>query len=276
VAPAFAWAKEDGSLDPAWIDRLPDDIKGSDSLKPISTIIDLAKNYVHTKSMVGKKLEAPGENATPEQIAAWRKTVGAPENPDGYYPEGTKSLRPEVVPEGLWDANNEKAFIELAHKHHLPPAAVKEILGFYGNSIAKGLESSQAKQAEVFDAEMGKLKTAFGAEFDSSLADARRVAITLGLKVDKVENGQVVEAGDPLFSSASAVIAFAKMAKLLSEDKLVKGDTGTVNGTIKDRIRDIQDPKSQSQLARDYRGENGPERALAAQQQLHQLMSAAA
>lgn len=123
-APGFTWAKEDGAFADGWIDRLPPDLRGEASLRVMPSIPDLAKSYVATKKRIGAKLEMPGENATPEQVSNWRRTVGAPDRPEGYLGE-TPSLRPEAVPEHLWDTESERKFLSLAHKHHLPPAAVK-------------------------------------------------------------------------------------------------------------------------------------------------------
>lgn len=260
--PAWAWAKEDGTFSEGWQGKLTDGVKDHASLKAFTNLNDMARSYVELKGMMGKKLEAPRDDATPEQIAQWRKTVGAPEKLEGYYGDA-KTLRPDVVPEGMWDANNEKAFLELAHKHHLPPAAVKDILGFYGNSIKSGLEAATAKEAEVLAGETTKLQTEWGKDFDANLNLAKRVALTVGLEPDNA-----------IFTNADTVKAFAKMGKFFSEDKLVKGDGGGFSSGVEDRIRDIQDLKSTSQIARDYRGENGPDKQEAARKELHSLLDA--
>lgn len=264
TTPAFSWAKEDGTFSEGWQDRLPDDVKSHASLKVIGSVGDLAKSYVATKEMVGKRLEAPGEGATPEQISAWRKVVGAPETPQGYLADGQTSLRPEAVPEGLWDKGNEDKFVAIAHKHNLPPAAVKEILGFYGESIKGGLEASQAEQQAMLTEQGNILKKTWGGEYDANIRLAERVADTVGLPRDHAA-----------FTDATVIQAFAKMGKLFSEDKLVKGDTTGVNGSIRDKIRDFTDPASTSVLSREYRGEFGPERQNAAQGQYHELLKAA-
>lgn len=260
--PAWSWAKEDGAFNEGWRDKLPDGLGADPSLAAIGSMNDLAKSYVSTKKLLGTKLEMPGENATPEAIANWRKTVGAPETPEGYRGDA-KSLRPEIVPEAMWDVAGEKKFLDLAHKHSLPPAAVKEILGLYGENIKTALDASQATEGATLQAEGTKLREAWGKDYDSNLNMAVRVAATVGM--DKMH---------PAFTDASVVQAFAKMGKLLSEDRLVKGESTGVNGGITDRIRDITDPKSTSVLHREYNGEFGPERQAAAQQQLHQLMAA--
>lgn len=259
-APA-SWFKDDaGTFAEGWFDRLPGDLKGQASLKAMPSLEALAKSYVETKRMVGARMEAPGEQATPEQIAAWRRVVGAPEKPEGYLGEGT-SLRPERIPENMWDGEREQQFLALAHKHHLPPGAVKEIMGFYGEHVAQNFERSQQEETAMLGHESTRLRQAWGTEFDSNLQLAARVAQTVGLDPKS----------HPIFTSAEVVQAFARMGRLLSEDRLVTGQVRGMAGSTQDRIQDITDPRSQSSLAREYRGEYGPERQRGAQEQLHQL-----
>lgn len=261
-AASWSWAKEDGTFSDGWADKLPDGLKGNASLKTIQSLPDLAKAFIETKGLVGKKLEMPGEGATPEQVAAWRKTVGAPEKPEGYRGDA-KTLRPESLPEDAWSAEAEGKFLEIAHRHHLPPAAVKEILGFYGQSLVDTLKGSQADAAASVEAETAKLRASWGADFDKRVNDAKTLAQLAGLD----------PMSDPLFASAAYVEAFAKLAPLIAGDKLVTGETPSLGSTLGDRIKDINDPKSQSMIAREYRGEFGAQRQQAAQSTLHQLLA---
>lgn len=262
---SWTWASEDGKFSEGWHDKLPDGLKGNPSLQTIGTLPDLAKAYVETKGMVGKKLEMPGEGATPEQVAAWRKTVGAPEKAEGYRGEA-KNLKPDSLPDDLWNVDAENKFLEIAHKHHLPPAAVKEILSFYGGSLMDSLKASQGDEAAMVQAETQKLQQSWGKDFDTNISLASRMAQTVGLDPKT----------DPIFTNARAVEAFAKFAKLISGDKLISGEQPSMMQSVRERANDITDPKSQSVLAREYRGEFGHERQAAAQSQLHNLMSASA
>lgn len=262
--PASPWFKDDsGNFADGWQSRLPDGLKDHASLRAINSIEALTKSYVETKGLVGKKLEAPGPDATPEQLAAWRKVLGTPDKPEGYYGE-QKSFRPDAVPEDAWDAETEKGFLALAHKHHLPPAAVKEIMAFYGESVGKGLSANVEAATATLQVEAGKLRQAWGKDYETNLNAAFRMAKTAGLD----------PATDPIFTNAATVQAFARMAALLSEDKLVTGGSSSVVNGIAERIGDITNPSSQSLMAREYRGELGPERQRNAQLQLHALYEA--
>jgi hypothetical protein len=264
-ATSTTWFKDDtGTFAEGWQERLPGELKTHASLKVMPSIEALAKSYVETKAMVGKRLERPGDNATAEQMAAWRKVAGAPEKPEGYL-GNAKSVRPEVIPENLWDPAGEKRFLEIAHRHALPPAAVKDILAYYGESVAQSLTASQRQETLVLHREGAKLRQAWGQDFDRNLASAAHVAVTVGLDPKT----------DPIFTNAHVVQAFARMGRLLSEDKLVSGGAASIAMSLADRAQEITDPQSQSQLAREYRGEFGPERQQAAQEHLHSLYAAA-
>jgi len=255
---SWNWTSSNGSLSEGWQSKLGGELRNHPSLKTIDSLETLAKNYVHTKSMVGRKLEAPGEDASPQQIAEWRKVIGAPESADQYG-----SLRPEAVPEDLWDAGAESEFRELAHRHNLPPAAVRDIVSYYADEVMGNAQNFQAEEAEFLKSEVYSLKAEWGTEFDANIAAARRVAHTVGLEVDH-----------PAFTDSSVVKAFAQMGKLLSEDKLVQGDSRGISGSVSERLQDITDPGSQSQIARAYRGDFGPEQQATAQTEYHQLLLA--
>lgn len=264
VAPAqgWTWAKEDGTFSEGWRDKLPAELRGEASLATINSVDALAKGFIETKKMVGRKLEALSSDATPEQVAAWRKTVGAPDKAEGYYSDTVKSYRPESVPENMWDVESEKKFLAVAHKHHLPPAAVKEIMDYYGGSLATGVAKMEADGAAQQAAEKTALQKSWGADYDVNSALALRVAQTVGLD------------GKEFIRDAQTAIAFAKLGKLFSEDRLVKGEPSSISGGVRERIQDIQDSKSQSVPAREYRGEFGAERQQTVQSQLHELIKA--
>ncbi len=261
-ATAAGWVNPDGTFAQGWLEKLPQDLRANPSLTVLPSIEAMAKSYVETKGLVGKKLEVPGEGAAPEVVAAWRKTLGVPEAAEGYLGDA-KTLRPEDFPEKLWDGEGEKKFLALAHKHNLTPAAVKDIIGFHAGGIKAQLEAGAAQEGEVLKAELGKLHQAWGKDFDGNLNLASRVAQTVGLAPDHA-----------IFTNSDVVQAFAKLGKLFSEDKLVTGEARGMGGSITERIREISDPGSSHQLAKDYRGENGPERQQAAQTQLHDLYKA--
>lgn len=262
---SWSWTKEDGSFSDGWLEKLGPELATSASLKSVGNLSDLAKNYHATKAMVGKKLEMPASDAPPEAWQAWRKVTGAPEKPEGYRGDA-KSLRPDALPEDGWSMETEGKFLAIAHKHGLPPTAVKEIMGLYGEVIVDGLNQSQGDESAMIKAETTKLQQKWGQDFDARLSDASRMAKLAGLD----------PATNPIFTRSEVVEGFATLAKLIAGDTAVKGEQQGLGASIGERVKDISDPKSASMMAREYRGEFGPERQSAAQATLHQLMASLA
>ena len=94
-AASWTWADDTGKLNDGWVDKLGDDFKGNPTLATIRDLPTLAKAYLDTKKLVGAKVGPPGDGATPEQVAAWRRTLGIPDKPEDYG---------QLMPDGF--ANN--------------------------------------------------------------------------------------------------------------------------------------------------------------------------
>ncbi len=241
----------DGAFSPNWRDNLPPEFKDNPALTTVPNLPELVKSYIHTKGMVGKRMEAPGLDATPEAIAAWRKTVGAPDTPEGYG-----ELRPEDFPADQWDGETAGQLAQIAHKHHLPPAAVKEIIGLHAAQVKAGMEKFQTGEAEFKAAGVAALRKEWGADFDAQAHAAQTFAKAIGLN----------PANTPDFASPEFVLAMARGAKLIMGDKMITGAPVGVAGGIDSRIRDIQ-------ASPDYMGERGEQAQQAAQAQLHNLLN---
>jgi hypothetical protein len=163
----------------------------------------------------GRQISWPDDKATPEQVAAVRKLTGAPEKPDGYG-----DLRPETIPAELWDKGGEAKLQGIAHKHHLPPSALKDIIGLYAQTLDEAVRANEVELQTQRAAGLQTLKQEFGRDFESKMHEAKRFAQTLGLRED-----------NPIFMSAEAVMAMARGAALVSEDRLVSGATQGLTGS---------------------------------------------
>lgn len=218
------WINPDGAFSDKWTEKLPADLEGRESLGRFKSVADLAKSYRNLETMVGKKTLVPNEKSTPEEISAFRKALGVPDNLAEY------DIKPEKLPEGLeWSEDNGKKFAEIGHKFNVPPAAMKALVAEYCNikqaemqAIAQEIESR--KQSGV-----AELKKTWGADFDKNLAVAQSAAKMAGVNPD------TFGFGDP-----EVVKAFVRLASQLSDDKLVPGGAGSVNISGVARAKDIQ------------------------------------
>lgn len=185
----------------------------------------ILKSYQGMEQLVGRKAQAvlpPTEKSTPEEVAEYRKAIGVPESPEAY------NLKPEQLPEGVvWDENVAKRAAELAHKHHIPAAAMQEFMRFDMERAA--LMNQAAAQMIETQLETGRaeLQKVWGDKMPEKIELARRAAVTAG--VDPTSQGFV----DP-----QVVKAIVNLAEKLSDDKLVAGDQTGVSST-RARAKDI-------------------------------------
>lgn len=218
----------------SWRDALPEDIRNDSSLLPFSDVSSLAKSYVSTKAMVGKKgVLVPGEKATDEEWGQFFDSIGRPA-PEKYEVQTPKDLQ---VNEDFM-----KRFKGEAHKHGLLPRQAQKLMDWYlSEETASNLSKAQAQKASQ-EEEVKALKTEWGQGYDKQVSMARMAIKELGGEdfVQYLEkSGQA--------NSAPLAKFLANVGKLLGEDKL-RGDGSGRMGQTPDEIRDqiskvMGDPK---------------------------------
>jgi len=235
---------DDGSFADGWLDRLPAEMDpAKQTLAKYRGLPELAKSHFELQQLLGKKSSAvniPGEKSTPEEIAAYRKAVGVPETVDGY------NLKPEKLPDGVtWDDATGKAFAEIAHKHHIPAAAMKELAALQISQEAMRAEEVGKMIGAQLERGKQELQAAWGANFDKNIGLAARVAQTVGLDphTDGLRDPKVVQ-------------ALVRVAGMMSEDKLVTGEFAPSMQAGKIRAKSIMTDKSNPLYAKYQEGDS--------------------
>jgi hypothetical protein len=238
--------------------RLSDDLRpyaGSIRKFEGTPIQDVLKSYGELEKKLGQRVQPPGPEARPEEVAVWRKNMGVPERPDGY---GIK--RPEEVPVELWNDELVRGFADVAHKHHLPAAAAQELVQWWNGQQMAAISRYQHESGTGRETMVQGLQQEWGDKFESNLYAAQRVAGIAKLDVN-----------DPAIGDNPAVIrALHAMAALVSEDREVTGGSGALRLTRHQQADDIQTSRT-NPLYEDYHGGNGPERQAMAAEQVRRL-----
>lgn len=132
-----------GAADPGdWRADLPDDLR--DWSKKFTSREAALKSHRELESRLGKSVVLPGDDATPEQIAEFRKkALGVPDAPDGY-----EIKLPEDLPDALKsDDEGVKArlgkFAEVMHGAGAPPEAVQAASDFYHQMLVETLQQQE-------------------------------------------------------------------------------------------------------------------------------------
>jgi len=157
-------------------------------LDNVGNIFDMAKMVVNGSRKIsahGEQLKKategmikiPGENATPEEIVAYRQSLGVPETADGYelaIPEGDKDGY-EVIAREVRAA---------AHEAGIAPSKLSAVWGKVVTAIGAQTTAIEAKGQELLNADIKALKDAKKEKYDGFIADTNKVALHFDVKAD--------------------------------------------------------------------------------------------
>jgi hypothetical protein len=215
-----------GKIDPAKFDALPAHLKAhKDTFAKYQTVEALLGGFANVASLAGKKALAPlPPDASPEAKAERAKLMAqlnnVPEKPEGY---GFK--RPDNIPESQWNQDYVSGIAGILHKHAVSPEAAKELMEFDLKHAGEIGTKSEAARTAAEAGELKALRDEWGADYAKNIDLAVRGAKTLGM-----------DPKDPIFKSAKAVKMVAKFASMISEDKLVNGES-SANAGMDDRAK---------------------------------------
>lgn len=207
AAPSFVGA--DGAFAEKWYEQLPPEFSPHHSqLGTFKDVAGLAKSYIHMRA---NGPSYPGTNATEEDVARFRQIAQVPEKPEGYG-----IAKPESLPEGLeWDDNVVNRVLQVAHKHHVPAAALKAIIAEHtaieGERAAAYKDASAKAQQDA----QNELVNEWRGDFEANSSKARHMAGVLA-------NNAGIPEDSPALAQLANNPAFAKLmmqvTKLTGED----------------------------------------------------------
>jgi hypothetical protein len=175
------------------------------------------------KISAGGMVKIPGKDATPEEIAEYRKSIGVPEDPKGYDLTLGNGL---VI--GDEDKDMVNGFLEHAHKSNYTQAQVSAGLNWYYQNI----EAQQAAQHEAdvkFSQEAEDyFRQEWGAEFRANqnlMANFLSTYFPEG--VDSLLAGARLADGTPLANHIGIVKGFVAAARKANPEAALVPATGT-------------------------------------------------
>lgn len=145
-------------------------------LSRIKTAADLGKVLLDQKKALSKRAEAPKlpENATPKQVAEYRKLMGVPEVAEGAKPEDYAKAYGIDAPKDYQISEVEKSmlagFAETMHSQHVPAHIVKGAADFFFKA-----QTANQQQMNVIDQSrqkewIGELKSELGKDYEPMIA----------------------------------------------------------------------------------------------------------
>ena len=196
----------------SWKQSISEQYRTNPNIEKFTEIDALAKSYINAVSMIGTdKIPLPGKTATDEQWNEVYNKLGRPESPDKYKLE----LKTDVAPV---DENVIKGFAQNAHKLGLNNKQAQGILEFYKNTLESSAKEMSVNMEYAQEQAANELRSEWGRAYDDNLRKASAVAKTY-LEPELLDTQ--LRDGSRLGDNPKIIKAFANIANLLSEDKIV-------------------------------------------------------
>jgi len=210
----------------SWKETISEEFRNDPNISKFTEIDALAKSYINATKMIGSdKIAVPNNNSTDDQWNEVYSKLGRPESPDKYQLD----FKSEVAPV---DENAIKSFAEVAHKTGLNEKQAQAILDFYKqnseNSVQQLKIDTETAQAQAEQ----QLRQEWGKQFDENINKAAAVA-KANMSNDVLD--MQLKDGTRLGDHPDVIKGFAKIAGLLSEDKVVTTESESV-----DQGRDLE------------------------------------
>lgn len=232
----------DPPVEPTWPERWREEMAGDDAeylrwLKRFNSPANVGKSAWngHQKLTSGKLMAQLGDDATPEEVAAYRKQAGIPETPEGYDFK---------APEGLQITDADKAVIDAMkpafHELNIPPkqaeALVNRVLAMNADTVQHLYESARDKTTT----QRAEIMAELGNEFKPAL----RVAESwMDQTIGPERRGALVELtladGTKLGDHPDFVRLWVNAGKVASGDGLLLDGRGAIEADPKGKLNNL-------------------------------------
>jgi len=218
-----------------WKESISETYRNDPNIEKFTEIDALAKSYINATRMIGQdKMIVPNKNFTEDQWEEAYIKMGRPDSADKY----SLDIKSDVVP---LDEQAIKSFQEQSFKLGLNNEQAKGVLDFYKNNM-----EAQTQQAKV-DAETSQaqaqnlLRQEWGRDYDANIAKAKSLA-TANLAPEVFEM-QLAD-GSRLGDNVDVIKGFAKIASMMSEDKILSTESENMDEDIQTEIDQIMNDKN--------------------------------
>jgi hypothetical protein len=220
-----------------WKESISETYRNDPNIQKFTEIDALAKSYINATRMIGQdKVVIPTNNSTEDQWNEVYDKLGRPESAEKY----SLDVKSKVV---SLDDNAVKQFAETSHKLGLNNKQAQGLLEFYKQNM-EGTAQQAKVDTETAQAQAEQeLRSEWGREFDSKVKQASSLA-KANIKPEILD--MTLSNGTRLGDHPEIIKGFAKIAGMMSEDKIVSTESESVqsNQSIQDEIDSIINDKA--------------------------------
>ena len=215
-----------GDTPASWKSSISEEFRNDPNIEKFTEIDALAKSYINATRMIGQdKVAVPNKNSTEDQWNEVYSKLGRPETADKY----ALNIESEAV---AMDEGAIKSFAEQSHKLGLNNTQAQGILEFYKNNMESNMQRATVDTETAQAQAETELRAEWGKEFDSNVSKASALAkANMNPEILDLQMQDGTRIGD----HPEIIKGFAKIASMLSEDKLVSTESESVNS-----MKDLQ------------------------------------
>ena len=204
----------------SWKDSISEEFRKDPSIEKFTEIDALAKSYINATRMIGQdKIVIPTKNSTQEAWDEAYAKLGRPETADKY----NFDIKSDVVP---MDESAIKSFAEQSHKLGLNNKQAEGILDFYKNNMEGSVQQAKIDTETAQAQSEQQLRQEWGRDFDAKVQQAGALAkANINPEVLDMTLANGIRLGD----HPEIIKGFAKIASMMSEDKMVATESENVN-----------------------------------------------
>ena len=203
-----------------WKDSISEEYRKDPNIEKFTEADALAKSYINAVKMIGQdKIAIPTNNSTQEAWDEAYEKLGRPESPDKY----TLDAKSDVVP---FDETAIKSFAEQSHKLGLNNKQAAGILDFYKNNMEGSAQQAKIDTETAQSQAEQQLRQEWGRDFEGKVKQAGALAkANINPEVLDMTLSNGIRVGD----HPEIIKGFAKIADMMSEDKIVSTESENVN-----------------------------------------------
>ena len=204
----------------SWKDSISEEYRNDPNIEKFTEADSLAKSYINAVKMIGQdKIVIPTKNSSQEAWDEAYAKLGRPETADKY----NLKIESDIV---KMDENAIKSFAEQSHKLGLNNQQAEGILDFYKNNMEGTAQQSKIDTETAQAQSEQQLRQEWGRDFDAKVQQAGALAKA---NINPEVLDMTLSNGTRLGDHPEIIKGFAKIAGMMSEDKIVTTESEDVN-----------------------------------------------
>ena len=204
----------------SWKDSISEEFRKDPSIEKFTEIDALAKSYINATKMIGQdKIVIPTKNSSQEAWDEAYAKLGRPESAEKY----ALDVKSDVVP---FDETAIKSFAEQSHKLGLNNKQAQGILEFYKNNMEGSAQQAKIDTETAQSQAEQELRQEWGRDFEGKVKQAGALAKA---NINPEVLDMTLSNGTRLGDHPEIIKGFAKIANMMSEDKIVATESENVN-----------------------------------------------